>query len=272
MEDWLKYLLYFFLGYLCHKLFINYNYFSVGCQKMQINKNYIGINSHWNKYCGKNHFEYAKNLIQMRLHNDLKNNVDNCLLIDNDKGVCPTIQDSYNLSIKEFFSIANCDNIDKYEMDNKKTYHIKNGISNWDVSGIKDLSYLFFGTLHINFNANLGNWDVKNATNMDHMFYNQSKFTGLNLNKWEVDNVTNMDFMFYNAERFNEDISNWNVNKVTKMQSMFHNCKYHNVIKSAKSWYDTKKLSSLNSEYKSSIEVFFKYLGLDPRLLENSGI
>ena len=43
-------------------------------------------------------------------------------------------------------------------------------ISNWDVSNVKDMSYMFYNAN--SFNQDLSNWDVSNVTNMEYMFYN----------------------------------------------------------------------------------------------------
>ena len=45
-------------------------------------------------------------------------------------------------------------------------------ISNWDVSNVRDMSYIFH---HSKFNGNISKWDVSNVRNMTHMF-SYSKF------------------------------------------------------------------------------------------------
>ena len=45
-------------------------------------------------------------------------------------------------------------------------------IAHWDVSGITDMSWLFFNAG--NFNADISNWDTSKVTNMGQMFYVRS--------------------------------------------------------------------------------------------------
>ena len=42
-------------------------------------------------------------------------------------------------------------------------------IANWDVSGVSDMSYLFWFSQ--NFNADISSWDTSGVTNMNNMFY-----------------------------------------------------------------------------------------------------
>jgi len=117
--------------------------------------------------------------------------------------------------------------------------YFNQNISNWDVSNVTSMSYMFGSSP---FNQPIGDWDVSNVTNMSNMFletpFNQpigdwdvssvmdmrQMFTVTQFNQpigdWDVSNVTDMWFMFGNSP-FNQPIGDWDVSSVTYMTSMF---------------------------------------------------
>ena len=97
-----------------------------------------------------------------------------------------------------------------------------------DTSKITDMSRSFESYENINFD--ISKWNVSNVKDMSYMFSNSS-FTGENgdLSKWDVSNVQNMSYMLANSE-FNNDISLWNVSNVIKMRGMFFNSKFNRDI------------------------------------------
>ena len=68
--------------------------------------------------------------------------------------------------------------------------------------------------------GDISNWDMSNVTNMKFMFEGAVSFNQP-LNNWNVSNVTNMKFMFCAAESFNQPLNNWNVSNVEDMEGMF---------------------------------------------------
>jgi len=165
-------------------------------------------------------------------------------------------------------------------LNQKKLMHeinmLKNGqssqppIGNWDVSEIKDMSYLFkdfknfnedisgwnvskvtnmSGMFYecINFNKNISGWDVSKVTNMSGMFYKCINFNQP-LNNWDVKNVVDMSGMFYECINFNEDIFGWNVSKVTNMNEMFYKCIQFN--KNISEW-DVSKVTIMSGMFNS---------------------
>ena len=104
-------------------------------------------------------------------------------------------------------------------------------ISDWDVSCVTDMSYLFHGKLL--FNDDISRWDVSNVTNMCGMFSLAHSFNQP-IGNWNVSNVTDMSLMFGCAYVFNQPIGNWNVSNVIDMQFMFSNT--HSFNQSIMTW------------------------------------
>ncbi len=95
-----------------------------------------------------------------------------------------------------------------------------NGIQDWDVSDIIDMSELFYGKEY--FNDDIGRWNVSKVTDMRGMFQYAKSFNQ-DISHWDVSNVTDMAGMFQEAESFNGDLSNWDVDPDTDMEDMFMN-------------------------------------------------
>ena len=72
--------------------------------------------------------------------------------------------------------------------------------------------------------GDISEWDVSKVTNMEWLFFGAETFNE-DISEWNVDKVTNMWCMFRGAKKFNRDLSNWNVGKVTgkvtSMEGMF---------------------------------------------------
>lgn len=128
------------------------------------------------------------------------------------------------------------DNVPLYEIDtsliddmSELFMHTKSiiyeGISDWDVSNVTNMAYMFSGS---DFNTDISKWNVSKVKNMTYMF------SGCPFNKpignWDVSNVESMYAMFYDNMEFNQDISKWNVSKVKNMQVMFKNTNFNGDI------------------------------------------
>jgi surface protein len=103
-------------------------------------------------------------------------------------------------------------------------------IGEWDVSQIRDFSFLFaaknvdirasFNPAAATFNEDISDWDMSSATNTTFMFYEATSFNQP-LAAWDVSSVATMSQMFRSATSFNQPIGNWSVSSVTTMRSMF---------------------------------------------------
>ena len=73
-------------------------------------------------------------------------------------------------------------------------------ISDWNVSNVTDMSYMFFNCHLLKSVGDLSGWDVSNVTDMPFMFYESEKLESVgDISKWDVSNVKDMQYMFYNC-------------------------------------------------------------------------
>ena len=104
------------------------------------------------------------------------------------------------------------------DITNIASYTVHPDISNWDVSQVTTMYYMFSNAR--SFNNDIAQWNVSQVTNMSLMFQNAFVFNQ-DIGQWNVSQVTNMSSMFEGAGDFNQDISGWNVTQVTNMLFMF---------------------------------------------------
>lgn len=109
-----------------------------------------------------------------------------------------------------------------FEYSERKDF---SGIETWDVSHVKDMSWMFDNAYY--FNSDISEWNVSNVTNMRGMFYNCQHFNQP-IGKWDVSKVTDMEYMFESCRMFNRPLDKWNVSKVTNMKRMFCGCWHFN--------------------------------------------
>ena len=135
------------------------------------------------------------------------------------------------------FNDIDVSNLDSFSNDKGKGKGIFEGtkfkyidISDWDVSSVTDMSYMFYGCKELTSVGNISGWDISSVTDMSYMFAFCKKFNQ-DLSKWNVSNVTDIRFMFFGCKSFNQDISNWNVSKVMYRMGMFDGCSIKNEYK-----------------------------------------
>ena len=81
-------------------------------------------------------------------------------------------------------------------------------ISNWDVSNVQNMNFMFKN--NNGFNSDVSNWNVSNVLSMKGMFTGAKSFNQ-DLSAWDVSNVTDFRDMFNGAKSFNQDLSAWDV-------------------------------------------------------------
>jgi surface protein len=144
---------------------------------------------------------------------------------------------STNLFSQELITQENIHaTVDAWLEDSVSTEAIYGHISDWDVSNVTSMNYMFYTAT--TFNGDLSNWDVSNVTSMYAMFNGASIFNG-DLSSWNVSSVSTMGYMFDGATSFNGDLSSWDVSNVAVMSGMFDGA------------------SSLNAENKCAIQISF---------------
>jgi|GEM_PF-1149083 len=110
-------------------------------------------------------------------------------------------------------------------------------ISNWDMSAVTDLSYMFYQA--DSFNSNLTGWDVSNVTTSYQMFYGCDAFNG-DMSNMNFSSNTNLANMFTYASAFNGNVDNWTIGAAT-LRNMFEQADAFN--QDIHTW-DTSKITS----------------------------
>ena len=127
-----------------------------------------------------------------------------------------------------------CYKNDKGIFDETKFEYID--ISNWDVSNIKNMRYMFYKCKQLKSVGDLSNWNVSNIESMRDMFNSCEQLKSIgDLSNWDVSKVENISFMFYKCKQLKSvgDLSKWNVSKVKYMRDMFKESGITNISK----WY-----------------------------------
>ena len=109
-------------------------------------------------------------------------------------------------------------------------------ISDWNVSNITDISFMFYECKNLKSIGYLSKWDVSKVESMESMFYRCYELESIgDLSKWDVSKVKSMIGMFAHCKTLTSvgDLSNWDVSNVKYMSYMFHD----SGIKNTPSWY-----------------------------------
>jgi len=91
--------------------------------------------------------------------------------------------------------------------------------SDWDVSGVTDMSGLFRGLA--SFNGNVSKWNTGKVTNMSYMFFYAYAFNQ-DISSWDTSKVTDMTAMFMYTQSFWQDISGWSMASITTTHNMWY--------------------------------------------------
>ena len=95
-------------------------------------------------------------------------------------------------------------------------------VSNIDSFCHKDIG--IFEETHFKY-IDISDWDVSGVTDMSYMFYGCKELTSVgNISGLDISSVTDMSYMFAFCKKFNQDLSKWNVSKVRYHSYMFDCC------------------------------------------------
>lgn len=94
-------------------------------------------------------------------------------------------------------------------------------ISTWDVSGVTNMSKLFYGMVLI---SDISGWNVSNVVDFSYMFQD-AKIHNVSLKNWNVEKALSMYSMFEGATFDNDtiEIENWKLNGNVDLRRAFYN-------------------------------------------------
>ena len=72
------------------------------------------------------------------------------------------------------------------------------------------------------FNQDISKWDVSKVKNMSFMFAGCESFNQ-DISSWDISNVTDVRYMFHECTSFNQDLSSWTID-VDDIHNMFKDC------------------------------------------------
>jgi surface protein len=127
------------------------------------------------------------------------------------------------------------------------TSFFNGAIGSWDVSNVTNMSGMF--RYARGFNQPIGSWDVSNVTDMSYMFQGARVFNQP-IDSWDLSNVTDVAYMFAETEAFNQPLGSWDLSNVTNMSQMFYNTKAFN--QALDSW-DVSNVTNMSGMFRYAI-------------------
>jgi len=116
-----------------------------------------------------------------------------------------------------------------------------------DLSGVTDMSYMFYRCNNLGSGDHFNHWDTNTITNMRGLFLGDDYTTTIThssfnqpLNNWDVSHVTDLAAIVANTD-FNQPINNWITSNVVDMKSMFNDCPNFN--QEVNTWTDSEGIT-----------------------------
>ena len=115
--------------------------------------------------------------------------------------------------------------------ENKTLKKFNGDISEWDVSNVDDMSYMF-AECDITFkNTDISGWDVSKVTNMAWMFediqFDPNSEYNYDLSNWDISKLDCINGMFYHSNFNSDSICEWDVSHITRMYKTFAGSKFN---------------------------------------------
>ena len=154
-----------------------------------------------------------------------------------------------NIKIHNFNrSITNINNIFN---DCSSLESLSKEISLWDISQIKDMSFMFRNCSSLTRLPDLSEWKTWKVTNMEGIFSGCKSLNEIKgIQKWATDEVTNMKKIFSGCSSLKSlpDISSWNTQKVEDMGGIFTGCLQLTTLPDISKW-DTGKVKDMSEMF-----------------------
>ena len=156
------------------------------------------------------------------------------------------------------FNDINVGNIDSFWDGNRglfeKTKFEYIDISDWDVSNVTDLGFMFSGCKQLKSVGDLSNWDVSKIEYMGGMFAGCENLKSVgDLSRWDVSNTEDISGMFGWCENLKSvgDLSRWDVSNTEDISGMFRGCKELKSVGDLSKW-DVSKVEHMNQMFYNS--------------------
>ena len=124
-------------------------------------------------------------------------------------------------------------------------------VSDWDTGNVKDMAYMFLNGYKLESINGLNNWDVSSVTDMTQTFAFCKVLPELDVSGWDVSNVTSMVGTFGQCFALKTvNTTGWKPLNVTTTQNMFYNCYALTDLIGSGDWV-MPKVTAINSMFQS---------------------
>ena len=133
---------------------------------------------------------------------------ENGVYVPEEGGYNEVIVDVAGCNVKKL-KVANIQ-IDNSCLDNNTWYGYDDLYNNIDRTYLNSFELMFHSSSDLLRYLDVSNWDVSNILNMRYMFFGCSNIHTLDVSNWDVSNVTHMGYMFYGCKSIGRlDLTDW---------------------------------------------------------------